>query len=386
MSKPTIGVFFGSRSAEHDVSIVTAIASIIKPLQRSGKYHVVPIYIAKDGRWFSDPVLNDIEIFRSARITDFLERSKPIAVQFDGGLTLLKPGLKNQKIKIDVAFPATHGTYGEDGSLMGLLRMANVPFVGCDMPASVIAMDKVLAKQATGQEGIAAPKWDWCTADEVKDEKAILKKLEHLQFPVFVKPAHLGSSIGITRVTSRKDLLNALEVAAHYDEKIIIEEGVPNLIEVTVPVKGNAHPQVALVERPLSVTDEGVFDFETKYMHQGKGGKNIGAKQGAQGYSELPAKLEGTLYQQAEAMALAVYKALGCSGTARVDLLIDSKAKQLYFNEVNPLPGSLYTHNWRAAGVTPVQLVTELIDLAIERHQERQRLATTFSTNYLQQF
>jgi len=383
MNKKTVGVFFGSRSAEHDVSIVTAL-TIIKPLERSGLYTPIPVYVAKDGRWFSGPELRDITLFSSGKIEDYMQRTKPVALEF-GGLTLVKPGFKTERTKIDIAFPATHGTYGEDGSLMGVLRMANIPFVGADLAASAIAMDKVLCKQVAEHEGINVTKWVWCTKQEFEtNQKTVLEKITALRYPLFVKPAHLGSSIGITKVSEQKDLVNALEVAAHYDDRILIEEGVQNLIEVTVPVMGNDELRVGAVERPLSLADGDVFDFDAKYMNQGKGGKATG-KQGAQGYSELPAKLPGDLYQRAEDTAKAVYRAIGDSGYSRVDLLIDSKTNAVYFNEVNPLPGSLYLHNWQAAGMSPVQVVSELIRLAVDRHTTQQSLATTFSTNFLKQ-
>jgi D-alanine-D-alanine ligase len=178
-------------------------------------------------------------------------------------------------------------------------------------------------------------------------------------------------------------------VAAHYDDKILVEEAVSNLIEVTLPVMGNDRPVAALLERPLTKPDD-FFDFESKYLHGGKKGKG-GAKagkgaHGAQGYSQLPAELLTSLYTRAEAVGLEVYRTLGCSGTARVDMLIDSKAETIYFNEVNPLPGSLYAHNWNAAGISNVELVERLLQLARERFRERSSLTTSFSTNYLQQF
>ena len=176
---------------------------------------------------------------------------------------------------------------------------------------------------------------------------------------------------------------NGLEVAAHYDDTLIVEEAVQNLIEVTLPIMGNGQPRPALLEMPLTKPED-FFDFETKYMQGGKKGK--GAAKGAQGYSQLPADLPKDLYQKAESLGLSVYKALGCSGIARVDMLIDNKTKQVYFNEVNPLPGSLYSHNWRQAGVSGIELVQTLVDYAKDRYQQRQMLATTFSTNYLQQF
>jgi len=157
--KKTIAVFFGGRSTEHDISIITALSSVIKPLELTKKYIVVPVYITKDGQWFSDEKLKDIRLFRGQAIDDFCAKAKPVAVVFDGGMILRKSGLRNKDIRVDIAFPAMHGPYGEDGSLMGLLRMAGIPFVGSDMPASVIAMDKVLAKQAAQANDIPTSKF-----------------------------------------------------------------------------------------------------------------------------------------------------------------------------------------------------------------------------------
>ncbi len=181
-----------------------------------------------------------------------------------------------------------------------------------------------------------------------------------------------------------------MEVAAHFDDKLIVEEAVANLIEVTLPIIGNDELTPAYLEQPLT-SAESFFDFETKYMGQGGGkktggAKTDGAKRGAQGYSKIPAEIPKALYDKAESVGLGVYKALGCSGIARVDMLINSKTKEVFVNEVNPLPGSLYAHNWRAKGVSNVELVTRLVDLAEERQQKRQKLSTVFSTNFLKQF
>jgi D-alanine-D-alanine ligase len=201
-----------------------------------------------------------------------------------------------------------------------------------------------------------------------------------------VKPARLGSSIGITRVTEPAQLMNALEVATHFDDKVIVEQAVSNLVEVTVPIMGNEAPIAAFVEQPLTKPDD-FFDFDAKYLHGGKkGGSAKTGSQGSQGYSNIPADLPPALYAQAETLALDVYRVLGCSGIARVDLLIDTKASVVYFNEVNPMPGSLYSHNWRQKGLSGHQLVSELIRLAFERHAARGRLQTTFQTNFLKQF
>jgi D-alanine-D-alanine ligase len=387
----TIAVIFGGRSAEHDVSIVTALASIIKPLELTKKYRVEAIYIAKDGAWYWDEKLKDIELFTSGNIQDYLHRTQPTSVQFDGGMTLVKAsGIagRKQARKIDLAFPAMHGTYGEDGALMGLLDMAGIPYVGCGVSASAVAMDKVLAKQIALASGIPVSKFLTFTKIDLEREPgaAVKQVVETLNYPLFVKPAHLGSSIGISRATNDTELRNGLEVAAHYDDKVIVEEAVQNLVEVTLPIMGNDRPQPALLERPLTEAED-FFDFDTKYLGNGKkmGGKKGGVK-GSQGYSQLPAEIPEEVYVRAEATGVSVYKALGMSGIARVDMLIDEKTKIVYFNEANPLPGSLYAHNWNRAGVSNVDLVQKLVGFAKERHTQRQALNTVFNTNFLQQF
>ncbi|HEX5447855.1 MAG TPA: D-alanine--D-alanine ligase family protein [Candidatus Saccharimonadales bacterium] len=383
----SIAVIFGGQSTEHDVSIVTALASIIKPLELTKQYKVEAVYIARDGSWYWGEKLKDVKLYQSGEIEDYMRRAPKVHLLFDNGLTLVKSsqfaGRKMYR-KIDVVFPAMHGTHGEDGELMGLLEMANVPYVGCGVAASSVAMDKVLAKQVTGSSDIPSTPWVWFYANELAQPKKVLDSIKGLKYPLFVKPAHLGSSIGISRVEKESELINALEVAAHYDDKVIVEQEVSNLIEVTLPIIGNEDPTPAKLERPLT-RPEDFFDFDTKYLRGGKKSKS-GAKAGTQGYSEIPAKLPKELYAKAEDTALNVYKALGCSGIARVDLLIDSKSGSVYFNEVNPLPGGLYAHNWRLAGISSVDLVNRLVQYAEQRWQQRQKLTTSFNTSYLKQF
>lgn len=382
----TIAVIFGGQSTEHDVSIVTALASIIKPLELTKQYRVEAVYIAKDGSWYWDEKLKNIKLYQTGEIQDFMHKAPKIHILFDKGLTLVKSsqfaGRKMYK-HIDLVFPAMHGTHGEDGDLMGLLEMSNVAYVGCSVAASAVAMDKVLAKQVTAAAGVASSPWLSLYSKDLTpaDAKIISKKL---RYPLFVKPTHLGSSIGISKVEKESELMNALEVAAHYDDRIIVEQGVANLIEVTLPIMGNTELMAALLEQPLTKPED-FFDFDTKYMQGGKKGKN-NAKAGAQGYSQIPANLPNNLYQKAEQTGLDVYRALGCSGIARVDMLIDLKAEKVYFNEVNPMPGGLYSHNWNKAGISNVELVNRLVALADERWNAKQKLATSFSTNYLKQF
>ncbi|GAC1392183.1 MAG: D-alanine--D-alanine ligase family protein [Candidatus Saccharimonadales bacterium] len=388
MNIRTIAVIFGSRSAEHDVSVVTALSSIIKPLELSKKYNVVPIYIAKDGQWYSSPRLKDIQLFSNGGIESFLAKEKPIALQINNGFTIVKTGIRTKAIKIDCVFPALHGTHGEDGELMGLLELANVPYVGCSMPSSALCMDKVIAKtlcranNIPSAEFVAVSKNDY----EADSQKFLDQIKSSLHYPLFVKPAHLGSSIGITHVTRPELLEAAIEVALYYDDKVLVEEAVQNLVEITVPIIGNHKLIVANTEEPMQ-GDE-FFDFDTKYL---RGTKNNGSSKattakGSQGYSHIPARVEKTMQDKCSELAQSVYKALDCSGIARVDLLVDSKTKQIYFNEVNPLPGSLYVHNWRSVGYSNIDLVLKLVELADERYIERSKIATSFETNFLKQF
>lgn len=389
----TVAVFFGGRSTEHDVSIITGLASVIKPLEESGNYRVEAVYIGRDGRWYWDDRLKDIKLYQGPGLEEFLRKAPTVQVQFDGGLTLTKTGgLTGRKIarQIDIAFPAMHGTYGEDGTLMGVLRMGNIPFVGCDLEASAIAMNKLLTHSVCAAAGIDSHKYVGISKEEFnKDPHATLSKIDHLTYPLFVKPTRLGSSIGISRITKKEELMNALEVALHYDTQAIVEEAVQNLVEVTVPIMGNEAPIPAMPEEP-ALSSENFFDFETKYMKGGKGGKKGGGKSGgedgAQGYSHIPARLPAAMLKKCSDTAIAVYKAIGASGMARVDLLVDAKAERVYVNEVNPLPGSLYAHNWKKCGISAVELVEKFIAYAEEYHRAKQAQTTVFQTNYLRQF
>jgi D-alanine-D-alanine ligase len=386
MSKKTVAVFFGGKSPEHDVSIITALVSVIPSLKLLG-HNVIPIYITKQGDWLTGEEFADVKTYQTGDMTQLLSQSKPLSVRFANGFSIVQPGtLGREKVtKIDAAFPATHGSYGEDGSLMGLLRMAGIPFVGSDMESSAVAMNKVLAKVVVEKNDIATSKFLSFRAEELTEHAdALVKKIvKELSFPLFVKPPHLGSSIGISKVKDQQELVNALEVAAHYDNEILVEEAVDNLIEITVPIIGPSdQPEASLPERPLNTADE-VFDFDSKYLH---GGKKGGGKSGSQGYSEVPANIPESLYNECLRVAKKVYSVVGLSGIARVDLLIDEKAKKVYFNEINPMPGSLYAHNFAKNGISGVELVKKLLDQADRDFAARQKVTTTFDTNYLKQF
>ncbi len=391
-SKQTVAVVFGSRSVEHDVSIVTATAAVIKPLELSRKFEVIPVYITKDGKWYSDEKFKNIKTFTSGEVDKIIAKKRPVSLYFDEGLKLLWPGMRNRQRNIDVVFPATHGTYGEDGSLMGLCEMANVAYVGCDVESSAIAMDKIATKMIVKGAGLKTVPDVICSREDFAErpEYWIETAEKSLGYPMFVKPPHLGSSIGVTRVINRQELQDAIEVAFVYDSRVLIELGVPNLREATLPIMGFGSEIVAgYLEEPLVKPDD-FFDFDTKYMNQGSDGKKMSggkkSKQGAQSYSRVPADFDKKLYSRAEKAAIDAYRAVGCNGIARVDILIDSKEKEIYINEINPMPGSLYAHNWRAKGISSIELVEALIYFARKRHEATNKLTTAFSTSFLKQF
>lgn len=377
--KKTIAVIFGGRSAEHDVSIITAHIPIIQSLVASGQFDVWPIYISKDGSWYADQTMNDLNFFKHPDFErDLGMRIKKIRLLFDHGLQIVWPGIRQKTVGIDVVFPAMHGTFGEDGSLMGLLRMAGVPFVGCDLFASAVAMDKMLTKHVLAAEGIPVVPFVWFTKHDWQNGKESWEeKIARLHWPLFVKPVHLGSSIAITKVKNDGELDNAVEVSLHYDDKVLVEESVENLIEVTLPIMGNDEPRLAGVERPFNKAE--FFDFDDKYLSGNKTGGGVNNQ-----YSEIPAKIDPDLTRQVEDLGRRTWHALGCTGIARVDFLIESITGQVYVNEVNTLPGSLYAHNWKTVGVSSVDLVTKLVSLAEERFESQQKLTHTFASDILQ--
>jgi len=377
--RKNIAVFFGGRSAEHDVSIITAHLPIIKSLLASNLFDVFPIYIAKDGSWYSDPKMNELDYFKQDNLDEIFLKQKKLQILFDEGLKIIWPGFIPKTVKIDVAFPAMHGTYGEDGSLMGLLRMADVPFVGCDIFASAVAMDKVLTKQILSVEGVSVVPYVWFMRNDWdKNKQKCLDETSKLKLPLFVKPVHLGSSIAITKVKKIEDLENAIEVAMHFDDKVLVEEGIENLIEVTLPIMGNTELQLAHIERPLNKGD--LFDFDAKYIGGGKKSGGVNNE-----YSEIPAKIEENLAREVKEMGIKTYKTLGCEGIARVDFLIDNLSKKVYVNEVNTLPGGLYDHNWRKSGLSDIELVTKLVTLAFDRYTMYKDTVYTFDSKILKQ-
>ncbi|MCL5011013.1 MAG: D-alanine--D-alanine ligase [Patescibacteria group bacterium] len=381
MQNKTIGVFFGSRSPEHDISIITA--QLIMAGLRGTDFNVAPVYINQQGFWMLGEQLANLENFTSpqkniscdkkyARYYLDLQQSK-------NKLVFKQRGIAGKTIAIDIAFPAFHGAYGEDGTIQGLFEMFNVPYVGCGVVSSAIAMDKALTKQICQTNDISTTKFIcFCKNEWLEDKKAILERARNdLSWPVFVKPVHLGSSIGIAKVGDFAGLENKIEVALYYDDKVLIEEGVSDLMDITCCLIGNEKITPSLLQESVFRAD--LFDFQEKYLKEG--GAQLGKSQSG---VVIPARIEGSLTREIQKTAERVYRFLGCSGIARVDFLLNKSTGQFFANEVNPLPGTLYHHLWKASGVELKDLLLRLIDLAREKYQKKQDIASVFQSNVLQ--
>ena len=388
-----IGVFFGSGSTEHDISIITAqlIIAGLKGLD----YQVTPVYITKQGKWMLGEELGNLKLFTDPNKKPEDEK-KYYEYYLDmqesvGKMVFKRKGFAGKSITIDLAFPALHGTYGEDGTIQGMFEMLGVPYVGCGVPASAVAMDKALTKIVMQQAGIPTTKFIYFyNADWEAGRSGIIEKIKILRWPVFVKPVHLGSSIGIGKVSAKggsafggkdkdsKDLEQKIEVALHYDEKVLVEEGVENLMDVTCCVIGNNELRASLLQE--SVFKDDLFNFEDKYISDG--GSQTGK---AVNNLVIPARLDETTTSAIQNTAKQVYKALGCSGIASVDFLYNKQTKEFFANEVNPLPGTLYHHLWKASGLELDQLLQELIKFAEEKYRQKREITFTFESSVLKQ-
>ena len=376
--KKTIGVFFGSRNPEHDVSIITG-QLIISELKKIG-YSVVPVYVDKKGEWYLGEPFGHLGQFTDSHST-FKQKDTEWYLDLQesrGKFIFKKKGFAGEKFIIDLAFPAFHGQNGEDGTFQGLCELLNVPYVGCGVASSAVTMDKALTKLLYKAEHIPTTDFIFFTKNEwEKNGKNILAQVVNtLKLPVIVKPSRLGSSIGITKAKTEKDLEFAIEVALHYDEKVIVEVCITDLIDITCCVIGNNAPIPSLLQEAVFADD--VFSYEDKYLEDG--GAQLGnAKNGI----VIPARLDGAITQFIQNMAVKVYKLLECSGIARVDFLYDKKAKKVYANEVNTLPGTLYHHLWKASGIELSELLTKLIGYAEEKYAQKKEYTHIFNSDLL---
>jgi D-alanine-D-alanine ligase len=381
MKKLRVGVIYGGRSGEHEVSLASA-AAVFQHLDPS-RYEAIAIRIEKDGRWTlpSEPprVMNAADVIKGAlaagasRTTgesgvrlqpDHAARdAHPMA--YPGGDTLIAGGAG---VKLDVVFPVLHGPYGEDGTVQGLLELANVPYVGAGVLASAVGMDKAAMKLVFAAKGLpicdyeVVLKRDW-----QRDEHAVLQTVvSRLGFPVFVKPANLGSSVGISKAKHAAELRAAIELAAQFDRKIVVEAAVPRAREIEVAVLGNDDPEASV---PGEIIPSGEFyDYEAKYVSDDS-------------RTVIPAQLDPARAEEVRALAIGAFKAIDGAGMARVDFLLAGDTQTLYLNEVNTIPGfttiSMYSKMWEASGLPYPRLLDRLIALAIERHGEKQQLRTS---------
>ncbi len=378
-NKKTIGVMFGSKSPEHDISIITG-QFIMAELRKTDKYNVVGIYIDKKGNWFLGKELESLKFFTSGDYTEKLKEMSnwSVSTKITNKLVLDSKGMFSKEISIDVVFPALHGQNGEDGAIQGMLEMLSVPYVGCDFKSSSVAMDKVLNKLFYKSINIPTTNFIYFSKKEWGKEKDIIlnKAKNELKWPVFVKPANLGSSIAITKVKEYKELEKACELACYYDNKVLIEESVENLMDITCAVIGNEELKSSLVQE--STFEKDSLSYEDKYLNDG--GSHFGNDEKK---IIIPARLNQETTDKIQEMSKNIFKSLGCSGIARVDYLYNKETKELFANEINPLPGTLYHHLWKESGLEASELINKLINWAIEKYKEKNEITYTFKSDVL---
>jgi D-alanine-D-alanine ligase len=365
--KIRIGIIFGGRSGEHEVSLESA-RSVLAALNPQ-RYEVVQIGIDHDGAWYTGP--GALDALRSGR-ADGLPRAALLPIPAAcGPYTLIASGagqISELAGELDVVFPILHGTFGEDGALQGLLELADLPYVGAGVLGSAVGMDKGIFKDVMRANAVPVVEWMVTSRREIENNLAqVLQQATGLgSFPLFVKPANLGSSVGVSRCLNRADLVEGLAEAARFDRRILIERGV-NGREIEVSVLGNENPQASIPGEILPSRE--FYSYESKYVD---------------GASRLliPAPISPELARKVQELAVKAYRAIDCAGMARVDFLLDRDTDELYLNEVNTLPGftsiSMYPKLWEASGLPYPALVDRLVDLALERKAERDRLERRF--------
>lgn len=388
--KINLGVMFGGKSVEHEVSVVSAlqaIASIDK-----NKYEIVPIYISKAGDFFTGDRLLDIDEYKD--IDNLMKvTTKVVPVKDSKSVYLYKHPEKGFKIKklvrVDFILPIVHGTNCEDGTLQGYLEMLGIPYAGCDVLSSALGMDKVSMKEVFKSNGIPVVEYcsfysyDW----DVRRDDIISQIEEGLGYPCVVKPANLGSSIGITKAKNKDELIDAIDLAESFALKILVEKAVVGLREINCSVLGDAEEALASAcEEPMS-HDE-ILTYSEKYLSESnsKGGKNSnssGSKGGmASATRKLPAELSKEKEQEIKDYAVKSFQSLGCCGVSRIDFMLDTEDDdKVYVNEINTIPGSLSFYLWEATGKSYKELLDEIIDLGFKRARDKEKLMVTYDSN-----
>lgn len=385
MTKIKVAVLFGGKSPEHEVSIITGI-QIMNALDKN-KYQVVPIYVSKDGRWIKgdETFLNPVTFKNLESVS---KNNKMVILSPDPNLSgfIEEPhgiGFSNSfKLeKIDIFFPAFHGRYGEDGAVQGLLELSNLPYVGCDVQASAIGMDKVVSKRVAKSIGVPVLNDCWLTISNWKKNKqeSLNKVKKSIKFPVFVKPARLGSSIGINKAKNLKELENALDVAFFYDTKVMIEESLENAREVNISILGNNPYDVSVCEMPVSTGE--ILTFQDKYISKKGASKGM-----ATAKRIIPAPIKNSTKNNIEKYVKDFFAEIGGQGIARTDFLISKDETKIYLNEINTLPGSIAFYLWKENNVNFAELVNKMVNLGFEKFKDKSKLITTFKSNILSGF
>ena len=392
--KIKVGVIFGGESAEHEVSIISDIQAINK--MNEEKYDIIPIYITKDRQWYTGAMLKDIDSYQDLSLIKKYATNVVLVEKNNRFILQKKKGLfKREVAEIDIAFPIVHGTNVEDGILQGYLQTIGIPFVGPNTYAGVVGQDKVFMKAIFEKEDLPLSKYVWFYDSEYKTDKdEVLKKISKLKYPLIVKPATTGSSIGISYAEDEAKLCESIDDAINYDTKILVEEVVENLKEVNISVLGNyEHQKLSVIEE---VNGHNKFlTYEDKYIGGGKtkakfGVKSVPSCKGSKGMlsasRKIPADLSDKLKEEVETVAKKAFKALGSSGCCRIDFLIDSKKNKVYVNEINSIPGSLAFYLWEPLGKDYTELLDDMINIGIKDYKKRSSKTYTFDTNILQGF
>lgn len=389
--KIKVGVIYGGESVEHEVSVISAMQAMNKLDQE--KYEIIPIYITKDREWYTGEMLKDIEVYQDLSLIK--KYGKNVVLYCNNGSFVLqkKTFPKSVVAEVDIILPIVHGTNVEDGGLQGYLQTIGVPFVGSDVYASVVGQDKVFMKDIWKNAKLPMTDYVWFyDVDYKQDSDAVIEKVEKLAYPVIVKPATTGSSVGIAVCSKREELVEAIDDAIQYDKKILVEEVVENLKEVNIAVMGNyEHQKVSEIEEVLSGNK--FLTYADKYIGDGKG-KLKGAKVPMKGTSKgmasanrkLPAELPDEVRKEVEEVAVEAFKALGSSGNSRIDFLVDGAKNKVYINEINSIPGSLAFYLWEAKGIDFSTVLDEMINIGVKDYKKRVSKTHSFETNILKGF
>lgn len=377
--KLKVGVIFGGETVEHEVSIISALQAI-ENMDRT-KYDIVPIYISKDKIWYTGHMLFDIDVYKD--FNDLKRYATPCTlVNKKGNFYLQKTtGIFRKDItELDIAFPIVHGNNVEDGTIHGYLKTVGIPTVGSGVLGSALGQDKVIMKQVFKAMGLPIVDYVWFFENEyLETPDDIIKSINKLGYPVVVKPATLGSSVGITYVHNEKELVGAIEDAINYDEKIIVEKAVPNLVEVNCSVLGNyTYQETSEIEEVLSSKD--LLSYQDKYIG---GNKSKGSKGMASASRIIPARISQDTEEKVRTIAMSAFRALNLSGVCRIDFLINKETREVFINEPNTIPGSLSFYLWEPAGKPYRELLDDLINLAIKDYKNKSKKNYSFDSNIL---